>query len=306
MIWLLSLRPAKSFLQPILRAGINLSAPGTDVTVGGFVAGFYGLRAHHSTGLSTIVTVSAGGEIVGNTEAAVLVGSDASILLRNYGTISGAFDGVEFEDNASGSVLNYGIINGSFRAQFVDTDVSIFNFGSINGLVTTGGGNDTYFGNGDVNFQIVMQGGNDTMTIWDMETNLNSILSGGDGNDTISFENNSAAIWFDMDAGVTGRSLLWTRDSPTLADGVWRAVREIAEFENVTGTVFVDVMRGDAADNVFTYLGSALQTGIEQIDGRGGSDTVDFSEFSSAIWLDLEYDGSEVWTRDTVKRQFRR
>src|SRR6185436_12507241 len=50
-----------------------------------------------------------------------------------------------------------------------------------------------------------------------------------------------------------------------------------------------------AADNVFGHVG-----GFDKVDGRAGNDTLDFSRFASAVWVDLSYSGApgEAWTMD--------
>jgi serralysin len=46
-------------------------------------------------------------------------------------------------------------------------------------------------------------------------------------------------------------------------------------------------------DDVLTY-----QSGFVTLDGGSGTDTVSFSGFGSAVWVDLTYAGSEAWTMD--------
>jgi hypothetical protein len=66
--------------------------------------------------------------------------------------------------------------------------------------------------------------------------------------------------------------------------------------ENLIGTVNSDKLYGDANNNTFSYNG-----GFDILEGRGGSDTADFSAFGSAVWVDLTRTASgdnEAWTRD--------
>jgi Ca2+-binding RTX toxin-like protein len=75
----------------------------------------------------------------------------------------------------------------------------------------------------------------------------------------------------------------WTRDRTDLA-GTWRPIVDLANVENLAGTAFNDLLRGDCADNLLFYTG-----GRDRFDGRAGIDTADFSLFGSAVWVDLAF-----------------
>ena len=53
-------------------------------------------------------------------------------------------------------------------------------------------------------------------------------------------------------------------------------------------------------DDVVSYPGGALAAGFVDLDGGADTDTVDFSGVVSAVWVDLDYGGNEVWTQDDV------
>ena len=88
-----------------------------------------------------------------------------------------------------------------------------------------------------------------------------------------------------------GRSRLFARRG-LFADGVTFMV-DTNSIENVIGTAGDDVFRGDAQNNVYGYNG-----GLDVVYGRDGSDTVDLSNAGDAVWVDLEYSGGEVYSRD--------
>jgi Ca2+-binding RTX toxin-like protein len=114
-------------------------------------------------------------------------------------------------------------------------------------------------------------------------------LNGGNGVDTADFSQFGSAVWVSLSYG--GREA-WTVDRSTLSGGAWREIADLNDIENLTGTAFDDFLQGDARDNIFSYTG-----GLDTINGGGGADTADFSQFASAVWVDLLYNGREVWTR---------
>jgi Ca2+-binding RTX toxin-like protein len=99
-------------------------------------------------------------------------------------------------------------------------------------------------------------------------------------------------VWVDL--AYTGTpNEVWTRDTTNLNSGTWREIADVAGIENLVGTVHSDLLRGDGNNNILIYTG-----GLDQLDGRGGVDTADFSRFGSAVWVDLAYAGREAWTRN--------
>lgn len=95
-----------------------------------------------------------------------------------------------------------------------------------------GGGDDTAVIKGDVLEQIALN------------------LDGGDGVDTLDLSQVDAGIKVDLAAGKLAHS-------------------KAENFENVIGTEYKDLLRGDAQDNVISGLG-----GDDQLGGRGGDDTL--------------------------------
>ncbi|MBZ8117410.1 M10 family metallopeptidase C-terminal domain-containing protein [Roseovarius sp. LXJ103] len=116
------------------------------------------------------------------------------------------------------------------------------------------------------------------------------------GQDWADFSQFDTAIWVDLTLSVKE---VWTRDGPTVQSGVWREIMDLANVENVVGTAGADHFAGDAQDNSFGYVGGAVPSrAVDIINGRGGTDTADFSRFDAAIWVDMDLSGSAVWTRD--------
>ena len=115
-------------------------------------------------------------------------------------------------------------------------------------------------------------------------------IDGGAGTDTVDFSSFGSAVWVGL--AYNGPEI-WTMDRADLSGGTWRAIGDLSNVENLIGTPFSDLLRGDGSANVLTYTG-----GFDTLDGGAGSDTADFSRFGSAVWADLAYSGTEAWTRD--------
>ncbi|MEM9810587.1 MAG: autotransporter outer membrane beta-barrel domain-containing protein, partial [Pseudomonadota bacterium] len=79
-------------------------------------------------------------------------------------------------------------------------DVTLADFGIINGDVVTGSGDDTFFSNaGPVVGDLILSDGNDTVT-FQQEAILNGSIDVGSGNDTVTF--NNATITSDVNFGA--------------------------------------------------------------------------------------------------------
>ncbi|MEM7212702.1 MAG: peroxidase family protein, partial [Pseudomonadota bacterium] len=121
-------------------------------------------------------------------------------------------------------------------------------------------------------------------------------IDGRDGLDTADFSSFASGIWADL---AYGAEEVWTRDTRDLQSGTWRAIADLDNIENLRGTNGLDILRGDEADNVLSYVGTAQIAGTDHLSGRSGIDTADFSSFTSAVWIDLSYQTDEAWTRDS-------
>jgi hypothetical protein len=110
---------------------------------------------------------------------------------------------------------------------------------------------------------------------------------------------------FDV-VGINGNSVLefdaynhpdaWRLDDVTLT-AVGVAVPVTPLFTSGADTVTLPLLGGS-----FNALGGndklAYTGGPVTIDGGTDSDTVDFSQFNSAVWVNLVYDDGEIWTQD--------
>ncbi|MGJ5182003.1 calcium-binding protein, partial [Bradyrhizobium oligotrophicum] len=125
------------------------------------------------------------------------------------------------------------------------------------------GGDDTIDGQGGSD---LLYGGvgNDTLMLSVSNAGDHVTADGGVGTDTLDLSGFGSAVWVDL---VTNGAEVRTTDQASLSTGVWRDMADVANVENITGTVYADQLAGDAGNNVI--LGGA---GDDVIDGRSGDD----------------------------------
>jgi Ca2+-binding RTX toxin-like protein len=141
-----------------------------------------------------------------------------------------------------------------------------------NDTLDGGAGNDTIE---DLEGTDIVNGGagDDLLLPW--RTAENDSFTGGDGVDTIDFSTHNAGIQIDMESGAIYAS----------------GPGEVATVEGVLGTLFVDTIRGNAADNRFEGRRGNDQLvgggGNDWLKGGGGSDLIDGgSGFDDTVVLD--------------------
>ncbi|MGI2034674.1 DUF5801 repeats-in-toxin domain-containing protein [Rhizobium panacihumi] len=158
----------------------------------------------------------------------------------------------------------------------LDIDVKGYNwlvFGQNNGsnLASAGietvkvtgddNGNTVYFSNvsSATKLEANLHGGNDTFVAGGQA--ISQQVDGGDGIDHFDFSQVSQQLTIDLQAGTAIRSTL---------GGTLVAIDAITHFEDVTGSIGNDVIRGTSAANVLKG-----GDGNDIIEGRGGNDTID-------------------------------
>lgn len=121
-------------------------------------------------------------------------------------------------------------------------------------------------------------------------------FDGRGGSDTIEIGSARPSIWADLNyAGVQ----IWTSGgSVSTGASASIAVATVRNVENIMGTSGSDDVFGNAADNTFASVSFDRASGVlDRFDGRGGSDTIDFSRGSAgAVWVSLSLSGVEVYT----------
>ncbi|RKF16829.1 hypothetical protein D6850_04630 [Roseovarius spongiae] len=242
------------------------------------------------------------------------------------------FDTIDYSRETGGSGITYdgSALTPGFEMEIVDT------FGDTdlaNGIERVIGTDlDDYFAGGDLDEDFLGGGGDDYLDGWQGDDTLeggagadtllgysgDDLLIGGAGDDMVDGEDGNDIVH----AGALGRNTLsggadfdtlnytgavgaldvdLTRatgevriDSVAGMTGTGHVVDDIDGFEAIIGSGFDDTFLGDGGATTFGYTG-----GFDMFDGGGGADFVNFSNFGSAVWIDLDYAaGAEAWTRD--------
>ena len=173
--------------------------------------------------------------------------------------------------------------------------------GSGNDSIRSGGADDVLLGNAGSD-KLAGMGGNDRI---EGGGGIDD-LSGGDGDDIIQ-----GGPGADRMSGGLGIDTLTYQDSTGAVSVSLEGFGAQADakgdmfsgFENLTGSIFNDVLSGNSQDNVI--LGGsgddrlAGGEGADVLDGGGGIDTADYSMAGSAVSVDLST-GTGGSTRDTL------
>ena len=281
--------------------GILLSGSNGEILNNGLISAALGVSLNTNNQLINT------GDIQGES-AAVDLSSDRNTV-TNFGTMLSDGNAI-FISSGSNTITNHGYIGTTsahdpfapkFAIKNASGSITITNHGTIDGgiLAQSGSGNDVFDAAGGTLIGDLSLGGGDDLVIM-RQSNPGDLLKydGGVGSDTIDLSGFQSGIWLDFSYGGT---TIWTQDDNNGTDnagGLWREFATTENVENAIGTIGIDLMRGNAEDNTFGYVGTALITGVEKIIGLGGSDTVDFSRFASAIRVDLLLAGTEAQTQD--------
>jgi serralysin len=102
-------------------------------------------------------------------------------------------------------------------------------------------------------------------------------VRGGAGDDTIYGDAGNNRI-----EGRDGNDMLYGRDGN----------------DRLEGGLGFDGLYGDAGNDTLVGNYEYSVYGVDYLDGGEGTDTADFSAHGDALWIDLMYDGREVWTCD--------
>ncbi|MBO9543544.1 hypothetical protein [Caulobacter sp.] len=140
-----------------------------------------------------------------------------------------------------------------------------------------GAGDDVLYGGSDEGTDLLYgDDGDDRIVIDGYNDEINDIIDGGAGLDTISFYNVTYGVKVDL--AITASQ-----------DLGWSQFVTLKNVEKVIGTDYADKLYGDAGDNVF-----AGGAGDDFIDGRGGFDTVILSGLSKDYKIRWIGDGWRV------------
>ena len=103
------------------------------------------------------------------------------------------------------------------------------------------------------------------------------IVDGRGGVDTLDMSRFIGAVWIDLTAAIE----VATQDHSGLSGGTWRNVANLTSIENITGSNYLDELRGDAGANVLNG-----GRGSDLLIGRGGLDTFVFVDSVHGFGVD--------------------
>lgn len=221
-------------------------------------------------------TVINHGSIFGTTSGVSIFGPGLGNVFQNYGTISSSGVGVLVDTTSSGNggvFTNYGTIvglNESFKSNFASQNETFINFGTMQGDVLLGGGNDTFTnrGAGVVNGTIFGGAGVDTFILGAGAETIN----GGEGTDYVDFRQ-SNGVRFTLDDSFENTGLA-AGDTFVFIEGVYGSRR--ADF--IVGGIEANSFFGESGND--TLIGGAGAdtlsggNGVDRINGGDGADLV--------------------------------
>ncbi len=187
-----------------------------------------------------------------------------------------------------------------------NANISIADFTAIEN-VTGSAFSDTLIGNTATN---VLSGaaGNDVLTMSSTRASGTlDVFDGGANNDTADFSMFGSAVWVNL--GYSGVEAWTSNTSVATNANSSTSIADLNLIENVTGSVFSDLLTGDSSINTLmggagndTLAMSSTQAvgPVDIFDGGANIDTADFSVFGAAVWVNLSFAGIEAWTSNTT------
>ena len=212
-------------------------------------------------------------------------GGDDTFRLR-YSVGADSMDGGAGDDTIS--LTGGGYVNMSVTGDFSDSVTDVENL-ELNGrnFNVNGSGADQNLdlsgltvtdstGGGDV---VINAGaGEDTIS----GTNWDDTINGGEGTDTVDYSGSTSSVAVDLDAGT--------------ASGTATGSDTLSGIENVIGTDYGDILKGDANANVLTGGGGddflQGEAGNDALDGGDGIDTAIYSGDRANFQITKNADGS--------------
>ena len=175
-----------------------------------------------------------------------------------------------------------GAVNGTAFSQILSSMEDVIGTDTFGDLLTGSDGDNYIDGRGGTDW-ITPGAGSDTVV-------------GGAGSDMVSFVDQAERVVVDLAAG-------------TATSGADTNI--LQEIENVTGSIFGDLITGDANDNRIRGLGDydwlVGSGGNDTFEGGNGRDTVAYSSASSGVWASLVSNSGSVGqaagdTYDNIQR----
>lgn len=227
-------------------------------------------------GIDTISYLdSTSGVTVNLLQGQATIGSSINTLVSFERVVGSKYNDTLVGDGQS-SYSQYGGANIALNLSLTSAqDLGVVGTDTISGFVgiISGSGGDTLRGNAQNNI-LSAGGGNDTV-YGDLG---DDVLDGGIGTDTLSYLGHSSGVAVDLSIATSQNTIGAGYDT-------------ISGFENLTGTAYDDILKGNSSANEIKggngndiiYAGS----GLDKLYGESGNDTIDFSEVSAAVTVNL-------------------
>ena len=207
-----------------------------------------------------------------------------------------------YNNLANGNVYNTLLYNGDTRSLIgnlvTGTGDDRITGNELNNILTANDGDDWLDGGSGVD--VLYAGDGDDSLAGGTSTGGVNQLWGGDGIDTVTYAAQTAVVHVDLGAGA----------GYVKEDGVLVLADALDSIENATGGSNNDTLVGDDGDNVLNggtgrnalygldgddvFAGGTSTGGTNQLWGGEGTNTVDYSELSAAVRVDLRAGGGHV------------
>jgi serralysin len=200
-----------------------------------------------------------------------------------------------YNNLANGNIYNTLLYNGDTRSLISNLvtgrgDDRITG-NELNNILTANNGNDTLNGGGGVD--VLYAGNGDDSLAGGTSTGGVNQLWGGEGTDTVTYAEQTAVVYVDLGAGA---GYVKEEGALVLADA-------LDLIENATGGSNNDTLVGDEGGNVLNggagqnalygldgddvFIGGTATGGTNQLWGGEGTNTVDYSEMTATVRVDL-------------------
>jgi serralysin len=225
----------------------------------------HGIENITGSPFADIITGNRGDNVI-----STLGGDDYVFYTGGFDTITGGSGSDTIDFSQFGFAVLVTLTAAANGAEAFTSDSSTISFGApirpiaelalFNNLV--GSGFDDVLGGTAGNNTLDGRAGNDILSY----TGGLDVLNGNTGTDMADFSGMTSAVFVDLAGGGREAKSNGTTNASTgsLAD-----IADLAAIENLTGTDFIDVLRGDGNPNVINGGG-----GNDILGGRGGDDTV--------------------------------
>ena len=229
------------------------------------------------------LAINNSGVITADTAISAVSGGAFDVTVHNTGTLNGnvviGAGGLHYSNLTSAQIYNSGHINGAVGLYGEGVDIYDGRGGTLSGPLNLGDGTYTiYLGNDGET--VHTGGGVTTVQVGSGADVLDGTLNGANGvYNTLSFAAAATGVTFNMT--LQGQA-------QNTGDGI----KTVTNFENVTGSAFIDHITGDAQNNLIDAGGG----GDDVIDGGGGFNTLSYQSATQGVSVSLALQGAPQQT----------